>query len=119
MTCDEYKEFYRREARSLPGLAEPDEVAECMELHPHPADSPQAPPPAPGLGDRLESLLTRVGLTKDRYREIKGELGLPPTCDCDKRQEWLNKVGEKFGDAAKSAFSRIFRGADYSPGGST
>ena len=45
------------------------------------------------LGDRLEQTLTRMGITKDRYKEVKQRFGFPPTCNCDKRKEWLNKVG--------------------------
>lgn len=53
-------------------------------------------PPVPvtefGLGDRVESLLASVGITKDRWLEAKKIVGLPPTCGCQSRQEYLNKV---------------------------
>jgi len=45
------------------------------------------------MGDRLEQWLTKHGITKERYVEVKKLFGLPPTCGCAKRQEWLNKVG--------------------------
>lgn len=50
-----------------------------------------------GLGDRLERELTRMGITQDRYKEIKKRFGFPPTCSCDKRKEWLNRVGNWIG----------------------
>ncbi len=45
-----------------------------------------------GLGDWAEAGLKSLGITKERYRVIKEEFGLPPECDCDARKEWLNKV---------------------------
>ena len=50
-----------------------------------------------GLGDILERELTRMGITQDRYKEIKKKFGFPPTCGCEKRKEWLNKVGAYLG----------------------
>jgi hypothetical protein len=46
-----------------------------------------------GLGDRTEQLLASLGVTKERYVEAKKRFGLPPTCDCPERREWLNRVG--------------------------
>lgn len=40
-------------------------------------------------GDVTESVLSSVGLTKERWQEI---IGGP--CGCGERQEWLNKVGQ-------------------------
>ena len=50
-----------------------------------------------GLGDILERELTRMGITQDRYKEIKEKFGFPPTCGCEKRKQWLNKVGVYLG----------------------
>jgi hypothetical protein len=50
-----------------------------------------------GLGDILERELTRMGITQSRYKEIKERFGLPPTCNCEKRKQWLNKVGRYIG----------------------
>ena len=44
------------------------------------------------LGDRVEIAFKGLGITQDKYKEIKGLFGLPPECACDKRKEWLNKV---------------------------
>jgi len=44
------------------------------------------------LGDAIESFLTSHGVTKEWYIEFKKEHGLPPTCNCDARQEWLNET---------------------------
>jgi hypothetical protein len=46
-----------------------------------------------GLGDYTEQLLASIGVTKERYVEIKEKFNLAPTCDCEARKEWLNKVG--------------------------
>ena len=40
-------------------------------------------------GDVTESILSSVGLTKDKWQEIIGG-----TCGCGERQAWLNKVGQ-------------------------
>lgn len=46
------------------------------------------------IGDALEEFLTSYGITKEWYVEFKKEHGLPPTCNCDARQEWLNKTSD-------------------------
>ncbi len=46
-----------------------------------------------GWGDKLENQLTAIGVTKDWYKGVKEKFGLPPTCNCDRRKEWLNRVG--------------------------
>lgn len=46
-----------------------------------------------GWGDAVERHLKSIGVTQERYKEIKQMFGLPPTCGCDKRREWLNQVG--------------------------
>ena len=48
----------------------------------------------PGLGDHVGRLLSSVGVTEDRYKAAKQAFGLPPTCSCAARREWLNKVSE-------------------------
>ena len=60
------------------------------------------------LGDWVESRLTAVGMTKEKWVEIKSSVGLPPTCECEERQEWLNQVGTKFGAAMKSSFAKLW-----------
>ncbi len=50
-----------------------------------------------GLGDRLELYLKSVGVTEDRYKEVKEKFGLPPKCGCAKRKRWLNAVGSHLG----------------------
>jgi hypothetical protein len=52
----------------------------------------QKPKKPPQLGDTIESFLTSHGVTKEWYIEFKKEHGLPPTCNCDARQEWLNET---------------------------
>jgi hypothetical protein len=41
------------------------------------------------LGDVTETVLSSVGLTKQKWQEI---IGGP--CGCGERQAWLNKVGQ-------------------------
>lgn len=55
------------------------------------------PPKVTRLGDYTEQLLSSIGVTKDRYRAAKELFGLAPTCNCESRQEWLNKVGTWLG----------------------
>lgn len=40
------------------------------------------------LGDVTETILSSVGITKEKWQEI---IGGP--CGCGERQAWLNKVG--------------------------
>jgi len=47
-----------------------------------------------GLGDYTESLLQSVGITKERYQAAKQLFGLAPTCNCDERKAWLNRVSD-------------------------
>lgn len=49
---------------------------------------------ANGLGSYIEELLESIGITKDRYMEVKRMFGLPHRCNCDRRKEWLNKVSD-------------------------
>lgn len=50
----------------------------------------------PGLGDRVASALTAVGITKERVQAVASKVGVRD-CGCKKRQAALNKLGEKFG----------------------
>lgn len=52
-------------------------------------------PPKPGLGDHVESALSRVGITKKRYKRLRKALGLTKPCGCDQRKRWLNRLGER------------------------
>ena len=45
-----------------------------------------------GLGDFTERMLKTIGVTEDRYKAVKELFGLSPTCNCEKRKEWLNEV---------------------------
>lgn len=48
----------------------------------------------PGLGDRVELLLSSLGVTEESYAAAKAKFGLPPNCGCAARKRWLNKVSE-------------------------
>jgi hypothetical protein len=89
-----------------------DEPPECVCPGPKSEDAAaQLPPASPeddaGLGDVVEALLTSIGITKDRYREVKKRFGLPPTCGCDvvqaalNRIAWFKKVRKWWRDQAK------------------
>jgi hypothetical protein len=58
--------------------------------------SPRPPiaicPAGPGLGDRVASALSAVGITKERVSALAGG-----DCGCKKRQEALNDLGRKIG----------------------
>lgn len=58
-------------------------------------DPPSQPDiPVVGLGDWTEQILSSVGITKDRYKAAKELFGLAPTCSCESRQAYLNKVSD-------------------------
>lgn len=46
------------------------------------------------LGDRVERMFKRVGITPDKYKAAKAAVGLPPTCKCPQIKEWLNNASE-------------------------
>lgn len=58
---------------------------------------------SPGLGDYTERVLRGMGVTKERYREVKEKFGLAPTCNCEERKRWLNMVGRYLGIGADAA----------------
>jgi len=57
-----------------------------------PANATTLPESKPQLGDRLESLLKKVGITEEKYRELKAMAGFSPTCNCPQRRRFLNKL---------------------------
>ncbi len=60
------------------------------------------------LGDRIEHALESVGITKEKYVGWKEMLGLPPTCGCASRQNWINEADEKLGLGEKvTAFKSL------------
>lgn len=65
---------------------------------------------APKLGDRVEAALTAVGVTKERWISLKKALGLPPTCSCDSRKLYLDRLGDEVGEKAKAAVAALFGG---------
>lgn len=62
------------------------------------------------LGDRVESALKAIGISQDRIIDVKAALGLPPTCNCPARIEWLNNLDEQLGLSEKlTAFKQAMR----------
>lgn len=49
------------------------------------------------LGDKIEGALASLGVTQDRWLAAKESLGLPATCNCDARRDWLNRLDEQLG----------------------
>lgn len=49
-----------------------------------------------GLGDRIASVLQRIGITKARAQNVAQAVGIKD-CGCAKRQAALNRLGEKLG----------------------
>jgi hypothetical protein len=60
------------------------------------------------LGDAAEAMLSSVGITKELVAAIKKKVGLPPTCNCEDRKEWLNRVGQQFGSTVTAALSKLW-----------
>lgn len=58
--------------------------------------------PAAGLGDRVESALASVGVTKERVSHAAKMVGVKD-CGCEKRKRWLNEIGHKFFGIANRA----------------
>jgi hypothetical protein len=50
-----------------------------------------------GMGDILERELKRLNITQESYIKLKARFGAMPTCNCEKRKQWLNKVGRYLG----------------------
>jgi hypothetical protein len=65
---------------------------------------------APKLGDRIESALQGVGVTKDLWIAFKAAMGLPATCNCDARKQYLNSLGDELGEVARKAVASIVGG---------
>lgn len=59
--------------------------------------------PVERLGDKVGSALAAVGVTTERWKALKAAIGLPPTCNCPARREWLNRLDERLGLADKLA----------------
>lgn len=55
----------------------------------------------PQPGDALEEFLTSYGITKEWWTEYKSQHGLPPTCGCDSRREYLNDLSKAHPNLAK------------------
>lgn len=52
-------------------------------------------PETRNLGDEIESFLSSYGITKEWWSDYKKRHGMPPNCNCDGRQQWLNAFGAK------------------------
>ena len=48
-----------------------------------------------GLGDRLERILKAVGITEERYKELKQMAGWKPDCACPQRKYFLNRITKR------------------------
>ncbi len=83
---------------------------------PRPREAMLISPTPPGLGDRIESALTAIGITQERWKATKAAIGLPPTCNCDERkagintaEQWVKELGSRLGNSAVDAISSFFR----------
>lgn len=59
-------------------------------------------------GTAVRHALTAVGITEERVNAVLAAVGLPPGCGCSKREKWLNELGDKLGEAAKTAVSSLW-----------
>jgi hypothetical protein len=57
---------------------------------------PAYPHPKKGLGDRVADGLAAVGITKERVSKLVGK-----DCGCKKRQEALNRLGQRAAEAVR------------------
>jgi len=78
-----------------------DEVRPCIVLEDGDrltvdVDHPAYPRARPGLGDRVASALSAVGITKERAHAAASAVGIKD-CGCKKRQEALNALGRRLG----------------------
>lgn len=66
----------------------------------------------PQLGDLTQLFFESVGITEERFKELKGKLRLDSkTCGCNYRKELINGIGEMLGfDAAFGKFLEWRRG---------
>jgi hypothetical protein len=53
--------------------------------------------PSSGLGDLAAEFFASIGITEERYRNVKVAMHLDPKCNCADRRRWLNDVGAKLG----------------------
>lgn len=68
----------------------------------------------PKAGDALEDLLESYGVTKEWWKEYKAKHGLPPTCGCDRRREYLNELSKAHPTLAKYGVM-VFRALTRKP----
>jgi hypothetical protein len=73
-----------------------------------PAKGLVKPCAVPGWGDRLESLLSWIGITMRRYTRAKQAVGLEPTCGCKVRKQKLNEIGAAVESSPLWPFAHAF-----------
>lgn len=58
------------------------------------------------LGTKMEKLFKRWGITEERLKEVFKQFGRPPSCKCQARRDYLNKVDkylrDKYGEFLKN-----------------
>lgn len=47
------------------------------------------------VGDAVERLLTRCGITRERIERWTRTAGTPDGCGCEARKRWLNEIGDR------------------------
>jgi len=61
------------------------------------------------LGTDIHNLLATCKITPEWYREVKGRLGLEPTCNCEMWEDILNRTHAAYQEngwrAAKKAYN--------------
>jgi hypothetical protein len=61
------------------------------------------------LGDVVERLLTRLGVTKERVERWTRTAGKPGGCGCKARQKWLNEWGNKWQRRGRAKLQKFRR----------
>ncbi len=54
-----------------------------------------------GLGDKVEWVLSRLGITKARVSHVVQKFTRKPSCGCSQRQEALNELGDSFTEVTR------------------
>lgn len=103
----------RRVCITEPSLTADQYYATCLAY----GEQPEAPRPIL-LGDRIESALSSIGITKELWGNFTKQHGDPPVtgcAECDERQEeinaadlWMRNAAAELGEAATAVISKFW-----------
>lgn len=89
--------------------------ADCVFEYAEQDGAPLNTNPHLGLGDRIESALSSIGITQQSWGAFREKFGLPPECNCSERvelindgEQWMRQAAAELGTAATAAISKIW-----------